>query len=449
VAGWRELDVDGRTVVFTTATSLVAVLFFGTLPALVATRTRLASTLREGGRSASAGGHRQIGRNLLVVTEIGVALALLVASALATRSALQMLDGPQGYDPGGLLTAQVSLPESRYREPDDRRRFARALLEEMRRLPAVETNGLVDALPSSNQNRGASIEVEGEEYTGPTERPRTDWRSVSPGYFETLRLPIEAGRAFDAGDDAESAGVAIVSRSLAERHWPGLDPLGRRLRRAGDEEWLTVVGLCGDVIHHWFGARNVPTLYRPLAQEPSAELSLALRVAGGDPEALEGDLRAAVAAVDPEQPVYRVRSQRRAVADTTIGLRLIASIMAGFAAIGLALAASGVYGVMAFRVSQRTQEIGIRVALGASARQVIGLTLSQAGQLTAAGVALGLALALGLARLMEGAFVGVLAIEPVAFAVVALALSGVALLAGYVPARRALGVDPSVALRSD
>jgi ABC-type antimicrobial peptide transport system permease subunit len=153
--------------------------------------------------------------------------------------------------------------------------------------------------------------------------------------------------------------------------------------------------------------------------------------------------------VDPEQPVYRVRCQRRAVADTTLGLRLVASVLSAFALIGMALAASGVYGVMAFRVSQRTQEIGIRVALGASARQVVALTLSQAGRLTAAGVALGLALALALTRLMEGAFVGVLAVEAGTFAVVALALSGVALLAGYVPARRALGVDPSVALRSE
>jgi putative ABC transport system permease protein len=360
-----------------------------------------------------------------------------------------MLDGPQGYDPDSLLTAQVSLPGSRYGGPEERSRFARALLEETRRVAGVTSFALVNALPSSNQNRGVGVEVEGEEYAGPADRPRADWRGISPDYFDTLRVPLLAGRAFDAGDDAGSRGVAIVSRSLAERHWPGLDPLGRRLRSSDDEEWLTVVGVCGDVIHHWFGARNQPTLYRPLAQEPSAELSIAMRVGAGEPEALEADLRRAVAAVDPEQPVYRVRSQRRAVADTTLGLRLVASVLSAFALIGMALAASGVYGVMAFRVSQRTQEIGIRVALGASARQVVALTLSQAGRLTAAGVALGLALALALTRLMEGAFVGVLAVEAGTFAVVALALSGVALLAGYVPARRALGVDPSVALRSE
>jgi putative ABC transport system permease protein len=303
VAGWRELDVDGRTVAFTTVTSLVAVLFFGTLPALGATRTRLAATLRAGGRSSSSGGHRQPGRNLLVVTEIGVALALLVASGLATRSAMQMLDGPQGYDPDSLLTAQVSLPGSRYGGPEERSRFARALLEETRRVAGVTSFALVNALPSSNQNRGVGVEVEGEEYAGPADRPRADWRGISPDYFDTLRVPLLAGRAFDAGDDAGSRGVAIVSRSLAERHWPGLDPLGRRLRSSDDEEWLTVVGVCGDVIHHWFGARNQPTLYRPLAQEPSAELSIAMRVGAGEPEALEADLRRAVAAVDPEQPV--------------------------------------------------------------------------------------------------------------------------------------------------
>jgi putative ABC transport system permease protein len=449
VAGWRELDVDGRTVAFTTLAALGAVLFFGMLPALVTTRSKLALVLREGGRSATAGGRRQRGRNLLVVAEIGVALSLLVASVLSTRSALRMLDGPQGYDPRGLLTAQVSLPSSRYPEPDDQRRFARALLEETRHLPGARLSALTNALPSSNQNYRTSLEVEGEEYRGPGKGARADWRPVTPEYFDTLKLPLLEGRAFDAGDDEGSRRVAIVSRSLAERHWPGMDPLGRRLRSSGDDEWMTVVGVCGDVIHHWFGARNVPTLYAPLAQHPRAELSVAVRIEHGDPEALDAELRRAVAAVDPEQPVFRLRSQRRAIAETTIGLRLVASIMGAFAVIGLALAASGVYAVMAFRVSQRTQEIAIRVAMGASQRQVVALTLAQAARLTAAGIALGLGLAMALARVMAGAFVGVLSIDPVAFAVVAAALTLVALLAGYVPARRALAVDPTVALRAE
>lgn len=449
VAGWREIDVDGRTIAFTTGIALLAVLAFGVLPALAATRPQLVAALRDGGRSATAGARRQRSRNLLVVTEIAVALSLLVASALSAKSALVMLDGPQGYEPAGVLKAETVLPEMRYGDAAARARFVRDSLAELRGLPGVEAVAAANVLPATGENHGATLELEGEVYATGAERPVADWRSVSPGHFAVLKLPILDGRAFRDGDAEDAPPVAIVSESLALHHWPPGSAVGRRVRDGEDGPWVTVVGVCGDVVHHWFAGRSSPTLYRPAAQSPTARLALALRVTGGDPEALGAEMRRAVARVDPAQPLSMVQSQRRSIQEGTIGLQYAAAIMGAFAGIALVLAVSGVYGVMAYRVSQRTQEIGVRLALGGSRRQVAGLILGQTGALAASGVGLGLLLAAGLARGMESAFVGVLRIEPLPFVAMATILALAALAAGWVPTRRALAVDPSTALRAE
>jgi putative ABC transport system permease protein len=449
VAGWRQIDVDGRTIAFTTGIALLAVLAFGVLPALAATRPQLVAALRDGGRSATAGARRQRSRDLLVVAEIAVALSLLVGSALSVSSALRMLDGPQGYDPSGLLKAQTVLAEARYGDDVARARFIREALGELRRLAGVEAVAAANVLPATGENRGASLEIEGEVYETAADRPGVDWRSVTPGYFDVLRLPILEGRTFLESDAADALPVAIVSEALARRHWPGRSALGRRIRDSEDGPWATVVGVSGDVVHHWFAGRWSPTLYRPAAQSPTRGLALAVRVEGADPEALSAEMRRAVARVDPAQPLSLVQSQRRSIAENTIGLQYAAAIMGAFAAIALILAVSGVYGVMAYRVSQRTQEIGVRLALGGSRGQVAGLILGQTGRLAGAGVGVGLLLALALARGMEAAFVGVLSVEPLPFVAMASILAVAALAAGWVPTRRALAVDPSRALRAE
>jgi putative ABC transport system permease protein len=259
-----------------------------------------------------------------------------------------------------------------------------------------------------------------------------------------------AGRGLAEADGAESRSVAVVSRAFAERFWPGQEAIGRRFRMAGakDAPWLTVVGISGDVIHQWVMRRNAPTFYRPLAQAPTQFLAFAVRTAS-EPDALAAAAARAVAAVDADQPAYRVQSLSRSIRQSTIGLSYVAGIMAAFGALALVLAVSGVYGVMSYRVSRRTLEIGIRVALGASRTDVLRLTLGQALRLSAVGLAVGSAAGWAASRALGGALRGAVASDPAVTASVVVLLGGAALLAAWVPARRALAVDPARALRAD
>jgi putative ABC transport system permease protein len=272
---------------------------------------------------------------------------------------------------------------------------------------------------------------------------------VSDDYHAVMGIPILAGRAFDARDHETALPVAIVSRSLAERFWPGRDPLGRRFR-AGDDQtpWLTVVGVSGDVVHHWFARRNYPTFYRPFAQEPSASITFALRT-DGDPEALALAARQAVRAADPDLPAAEVRSMRRAIGDSTIGLQYGAAILAAFGGLALVLAASGVYGVMAYRVSLRRREFGVRLALGATGGDLVRLSLGQALRLLSLGLTLGLGLGYGLTRAITSAFQGAIAPDPASFLAVAAVLAAATVTAAAVPARRVLALDPARVLRAE
>ena len=446
--GWDGIGMDSRVLGFSITLGLVATLLFTLAPALRASKSVLTDALKEGGRSATVGATRQRGRSLLVVTQVAGALALVVVAGLAVKSARTLLLGPQGYDPDRLLTLQVTLPEGGYREPSARRAFARDVEERLAAIPGVQGTGLANVMPARNNNSSRSIQVEGEPVADKSDPPIVDYRTVSPGYFETLRLPLVAGRGLLASDDETAPAVAVVSRSLAERYWPGRDPLGRRFRLGDDRAWLTVVGVSGDHIHQWFSRRNYPTCYRPNLQDPRSDLSFAVRTSG-DPEALAQAARLAVSAIDASQPSYNVWSQRRAMSLSTIGLQYVAAIMAVFGGLALVLAISGVYGVMSYRVSLRTQEIGVRVALGASAGNVLRLTMTQALWLTAAGLLAGSALGLAAARALSAALMGTIPFDAMTFAAAAGLLASAALIAAYVPARRALAIDPSQALRAD
>jgi len=447
--GWDRIGMDGRVLAFTIALGLTATLLFTLVPALRASRPGLTEALKEGGRSATVGASRQRGRSLLVVAQVAGALALVVVAGLAVKSARTLLQGPQGYDPEQLLTLQVSLPEGQYREPAARRAFARNALERLAAIPGVTRTGLANVLPGRGNNSSRPIQVEGEPAPDRSDPPFVDNRLVSPGYFEALGLPLLAGRGLRGSDDEAALPVAVVSRSLAERYWPGRDPLGRRFR-VGDENtpWITVVGVAGDHMHHWFSRRNYPTCYRPYTQDPSSDLAFALRTTG-DPEALSPAARLAVSAVDPYQPAYQVWSMRRAISLSTIGLQYVAAIMAVFGGLALVLAITGVYGVMSYRVSLRTQEIGVRVALGASARAVLQLTMGQAMRLTATGLLVGGAAGFAAARAISAALMGTIPFDAATFAAATAFLATTALLAAYVPARRALAIDPAQALRAD
>ena len=446
--GWDGIGVDGRTFAFSLALGVLATLAFTLVPALRASRGGLVDALKDGGRSATAGAGRQRGRSVLVVAQVAAALALVVLAGLAVRSAHGFLSGPQGYDPDHLLTLRVALPESRYRDASARRTFARSAEDRLAAIPGVRAAALANVLPGRPGSASRPIQIEGEAAPDRSNPPEVDVRTVSPGYFETLRLPVLAGRGIEPSDDERARPVAVVSRALGERYWPGRDPLGRRFR-LGDEggPWITVVGVSGDVIQQWASRRNYPTCYRPFAQDPQPDLGFALRTAA-EPEGSIAAVRLAMAAVDPYQPAYDVQSMHRSISISTIGLQYVAAIMAVFGGLALVLAISGVYGVMSYRVSLRTQEIGVRVALGASVGDVLQLTMGQALRLTAAGLVLGGAAGLAAAKTLQAMLMGAIAFDVPTFALAMGVLAVTALVAAYVPARRALAVDPAQALRS-
>lgn len=453
VAGWDRIGLDGRTVAFSAALAVVASALFSAWPALRASRSDPNDALRDGGRAVTTGSSRQRGRNVLVVVQFAAAMALVAMAGLTLRGALALVGGPQGYDPDGAIAFDLELPEKAYAEPARVRAFVRDTVERLRATPGVQEVGVVNVLPARWNSRTRGIEVEGRPLPEDVEAPPADARWVEPGYFGVMRVPILQGRAIEERDDEQAPRAAVVSRSMADRFWPGADPLGRRFRavtKEGDAPWLTVVGVSGDVIHQWLGRRNFPTYYQAMRQEARRELGFVVRTAGsGDTSALAPALREALRAVDPDVPAERVLDMRAAIRVSTIGPSYIAGIMSAFGGLALLLAVSGVYGVLSYRVSLRTLEIGVRVALGATRRDVLGMTLGQAGRLALVGITLGGTLSVLGGRALGSVLRGAVGVDPALIGGVALALAVAAAGAAWIPARRALAVDPARALRAD
>ncbi|HSR68810.1 MAG TPA: ABC transporter permease [Acidobacteriota bacterium] len=444
--GWDKIGVDYRMLLFAGALAVVAAVIFGLAPALSATRLDLNQVIGEGGRSGSAGSSQR-GRRLLVVAEVAVALMLLIASGLSIQGSMRLIEQDQGYDPDGLLTAQLVLPSEKYPQAEDRRDFWNRLELELEALPQVRNAAVANILPAAPDGSSRDYELEGRPAATIAERPSADFRVITPDFFETMRVPILNGRAFTEQDREDSRRVAIVSRQMARRDWPQQDPLGQRFRLPENpDQWYTVVGVAGDVTHNWFFGGPRPTMYLPMAQMPYRGVYVALRTTG-DPLSLAPSLRRAVRRLDADQPVFGVKTQRQTLSDRTIGLRYAATIMGVFGAIALILSVVGIYGVMAYSINQRIREIGIRVALGALGRDVLRLTLGGALRLTAIGCAIGLLLAFVLGRFMESTLFGTIQLNLITFVGFTVLLVAAALLAAYVPSRRALRVDPSEALR--
>jgi putative ABC transport system permease protein len=451
LSGWENLGADWRMLAFSALLALVASALFTTVPALRASRTDVAVSLRDASRSYTAGGGRQGGRNALVVVQLAAALVLVATAGAAVRAAAGLLAGPQGYDPEGLLAFDVSLPDRTYEAPERRLSFVRDATARLAGLPGVTAVTAASVLPARGPNNSRPVEVEGQPPAKDVDPPAVDVRWVEPGYFDVMRLPIVRGRGLEATDDAEAPPVAVVSRSMADRFWPGQDPIGRRFRIFTKERtnpWLTVVGVSGDVIHQWLMRRNAPTFYAALRQQTRPRLVFAVRTSG-DPESLAPAMRRALAAVDPDLPADDVASMRRAIARSTIGIQYVAGIMAAFGVVALVLAVSGVYGVLSYRVSLRRVEIGVRMALGATRRDVLSLTLGQALRLSALGLGAGVALALATGRALSSALHGAIEAEAGLLLGVTVALAAAAAVAAWVPSLRALRVDPATALRAE
>jgi putative ABC transport system permease protein len=447
IPGWVQLGVDWRLGVITLVAAVACAFVFSIVPAWQTSRPALVQALGQGGRGSTTGARRQRFRSALVVAEIALALPLLVAAGLATLAARTLANGPQGFDPSGIAILHTQLPE--HVDPQARRDFSDRLLARISAVPGVQSAGTVNHLPSSDASSGREIAIEGVTI-GPREAPpMVVYRVISPGYLQTMRIPIQRGRDFGPVDREDGAPVAIISAAMAHKFWPDVDPIGRRLRvlDKDDSRWITVVGIAGNIIDDWFDRRNASMLYVPAAQRPNILIELAARTTG-DPAAIAPDLRRALRDVDPLQPGETMLMSTM-VAERTIGLRMIGAMMATLGALALVLAAIGIYSLMSYYVSQRRQEIGVRLALGASHASVVGLTVGAAGRLAAIGLVLGLALAIALARAMEGALFGTVTAEPSLFIAIAAMLAATALVASLVPARQAAAVDPALALRSE
>jgi putative ABC transport system permease protein len=442
VPGFESLGPDLRLVGVTVGIAVLTACIFGLLPAWQSARSSVTETLKEGGRTSTG---RQTVRRAIVVLEMAIALPLLVAAGLGVVGTQRFLNGPQGYDPDGLLTMKLILPNRSYPDDSARRLFVEKTIEAFRQIAGVERVAAINNMPTSGSNSSRAIEIEGHPPADPKNLPTVDSRTSTSEYFSTLHIPIVRGRAFSTGDREDAQPVVIVSESMARKFWPNEDPIGRRMKVRGGP-WLTVVGISGDVIHDWFNRRNSPAMYRPLPQSPSDYLCLVVRTSG-EPTAIAPDARRALLGIDPAQPVFDVMTMRRALHERTIGLQYLAAIMATFAGIALVLSMVGLYALITYFVAQRRHEIGVRIALGASTADVVKLTVGQALRLTVTGAAVGLVLSLALSRLMQAGLLGIASSDGRMFIAFAAVLIGASLVAGYVPARKAAAIDPIAALR--
>ena len=440
--------IDRPVLLFSAGIVVVAALLFGLAPALSGSRSDLGGALRVRMPEGAVGGRRFDVRSALVVAELALCLMLLASAGLLLRSVGRMRRVDPGFAVDHLLTFQFRLPRAKYADAGARAAFFARAGEQVRAVPGVRDAAFVSATPFSGNWATTNYLVEGQPAPAPGQAPAAGWEAVSDGYFGAMRIPIVAGRDFDAHDRLGTLPVVIVSRELARRTWPGATAIGRRIEEVGDTIWRTVVGVVGDTKQRTLGEDAEARIYVPVLQDPADFSNVVARTAG-DPLALLPGVRAAIWSVDPDQPVWGVTSMDGLLSRAMGQARFTTMLTGGFAALALLLAGIGVYGVMAYTVAQRTRELGVRLAVGARPSQVVALVLLSGVKVTVAATVLGLALALAAARLLQAQLFGVSATDPATFIAVSAVLAGMALLACWLPARRAGKVDPVAALRSE
>jgi predicted permease len=451
-----EIAVGPEVLLFTLAVSVLSGLVFGLVPAWRQSRPELQAELTEGARGSSAGGgffSRRDGlRRFLVAGEIALAVVLLVAAGLLLRSFASVARVPPGFDPRGVLTFELSASGPRYAEPAAVLETYRQLWERLSVLPGVRAAGGITALPLSQMMAWGPITVEGRTPAPGEAFINADIRVVGGRYFEAMRIPLVAGRIFDEHDTRDRPRVIVVDEALAAQLWPGQDPLGKRVRSGGfdatDAPWLTVVGVVGNIKQDSLDAGSRIALYHPQTQYPARSMTVTLR-GQGDPAPLADLARRELRAIDPDLPIHNLRTMSDRVSASLARRRFSMLLLSLFAGLALVLGAIGTYGLMAYQVSQGRRELGIRLALGASPGRVLGFVLREGMAVALAGAGVGLAAAFVLARGMASLLFGVSAFDPLTFASVPLLLLLAALLACYLPARRAAAVDPAATLRSE
>ncbi len=445
--------LDGRVFAFTLLSALVTGLAFGALPAWVATRGNAADALKAAGTRTTAGFRQMWVRGALAVVQIALSLMLLATAGLLIKSFARLQEESPGFSTDRALTASLSLPSARYATPEKRAAFAAQLIARIEALPGVSAAGLTNNLPFGGGNSQGGYNIVGRDLAPGQANPHGMIRQVSAGYFRAMGIPLLRGRYLESTDTLGRENVVVIDRLLADRYWPGGDPIGQRISRGGNATqgngaW-TIVGVVGTVKSTSLDqAVTKETLYFPFAQTSSATVTLVVRTSA-PPETLAPALRAAVLALDPDQPVFDVKTMALRLDESLQRRRSPMVLLSAFAGIALLLAALGIYGVLAFSVGQRTPEIGIRMALGAGRRQILALILRQGGVLIALGLLLGLAGYFSLRSVIAQQLFGVAATDPAILVLAPLVLAGIALAACLIPARRATKVDPMVALRTE
>jgi putative ABC transport system permease protein len=446
IPGWDKLHLDPTVLFFTIIVTLLTGAVFGLAPALQATRLNLNEALKESGKGTSSGASRNRLRSILVVSEVALSLVLLVGAGLMIRSFVHLIRANLGVNPHNVLTMELSIPRVKYPEEQQRINFYQELLGRLRSIPGIERAAAVNYVPMGRSNSSAFFRIDGQPPLPKGREPLADYRVITPHYFEAAGTPLRQGRAFTEQDKKETPRVAIINERLARRYFPAGDALGKRIIFNDQVGPIEIVGIAADVKNDDLEEEANLTTYVPFLQEPWWSMALMVRTSS-DPVPLASVVRNEVRAVDRDQPVYNVMTMQQVIEESISPKRLTMFLLAFFALGALLLAAIGIYAVMAYSVTARTHEIGIRMALGAQSRDIIRLVVGQGLLLTAIGVSLGLLGAFALTRAMTEMLSGVQATDPLTFIAIPLLLAIVALAACLIPARKATKVDPMIALR--
>ncbi|MGC1999427.1 MAG: ABC transporter permease [Candidatus Acidiferrales bacterium] len=443
-----HLQLNAPLLMFAFVLSILAGVFFGLVPALQSGHGDLNETLKAASARGTMTAGRQRMQKALVLTEIAMALILLCGAGLLMRSFVRLNSVPTGFNPSGVMAMQLSLIQTGYEQPTKRTQFVDQILENIQALPGVQSAAIVTRLPLNPGSSSRSVTVEGHTYPSdsPAQQESPDYTVATPGYFHTLNIPFFEGRDFQKTDTADMPSVAIINRAMARVYWPGEDPLGKRFEIEGTTQWLQIVGIVGDIHQHKLGDPPKPMFYAAYAQDPWTFFTIAVRTSA-NPSQIAPSLVNAVQNVDHNLPVFNLRRFDEILAASVSQPRFQMILLSLFGGLALTLAVIGIYGVMSYTVAQRTNEIGIRMALGAEPRHVLAQILSQGARLAGCGTIAGLVASYFVTRFMKSMLFAVSPLDPGTYAAVTALLMAVTLLACYVPARRAMRVDPMIALR--
>jgi putative ABC transport system permease protein len=445
--GMTDIGINRTVLVFTLGISIATGVVFGLAPALSSAKLDLNEALKATAKTATS---RSGLRGAFVVSQLALALVLLIGAGLMTRSFVRLLNVKLGFNPKNILTMRIELPRSRYQNGDQRRQFFGQLLERAQSIPGVQSVGAISQLPLSGYSMMGRFAIEGQPEPEPGKGKAIPIGMVTPGYFQTMQIPIVDGRLFDERDDEKMPAVAIVNESMAKKFWPGQNPMGKKVGALCNEPDVcrTVIGVVGDIRHEGLGEEAQPEIYVPYRQLSLPNMSLVLRTAA-DPLMIVAAIRNGVRVLDKDQPVALVQTLDEHISESVLQPRLLTTLLSVFAGLGLVLAAVGVYAMMSYSVSQRRGEIGIRIALGAMKADILRLVVGQAAVLVGLSLAIGLTAALGATRLLRSLLYEVGIWDPLTFGAIVFLLALVAIFAAWLPARRAAKINPLVALRAE